>query len=68
MKHCYDCKYDVRGEDGIMTGCAHPTEAAYCTASAAHNGERPAFEPKHPPTHGNTPESIRFLKEGAEGE
>ncbi len=46
MKQCYDCKHDMRNEDGIMTGCAHPTDAACCTASAAHNGERPWFEPK----------------------
>ncbi len=68
MKHCCECKYDARGEDGIMTGCAHTTEAAYCTASAAHNGGRPAFEPKDTPARSNTPESIQFLKEGVEDE
>lgn len=45
-RYCYDCKWDVRGDDGIMIDCAHPDRqaAAHCCAWAAFCGERPMFE------------------------
>lgn len=56
MKHCCDCK-----NKSSRTICYGESRCAYCR-------EMEGFEPKDPPTRGNTPESIQFLKEGAEDE
>ena len=42
-RYCYDCKYDVRGEDGIMITCKNQN-AAICCARGAFDGEMPFFE------------------------
>lgn len=66
MKHCIDCKYDVRNEKGIMIGCEHPTMALRCAFIGARSGVRPWFEPKERTVSGNSPDAIQFLKEGTE--